>query len=200
MSAFSGGQASIEEHRRLGGNPHVDMAFLYLKSYFLTKKESEDVSERYSSGAMLSGEMKNMLFEKVIERINKLKEAYEKVDELYKNAEMGNVRLYFSIWNLGETVGVFDKHRKTTDPKLSTQLLLSESMKLLVAGSLSILDVSSDIITHSIDLVLKHHIYIADALQIATARKIQTGRFATADKLLSEIAEKEGFKVIKLKG
>ncbi|EQD36073.1 Tryptophanyl-tRNA synthetase, partial [mine drainage metagenome] len=78
MSAFSGGQASIEEHRRLGGNPHVDMAFLYLKSYFLTKKESEDVSERYSSGAMLSGEMKNMLFEKVIERINKLKEAYEK--------------------------------------------------------------------------------------------------------------------------
>ncbi|MCL4391150.1 type II toxin-antitoxin system VapC family toxin [Candidatus Parvarchaeota archaeon] len=124
----------------------------------------------------------------------------EKVDELYKSAEMGNMRIYFSIWNLGEAVGVFDKRRKTTDPKLSTQLLLSESMKLLVAGTLSILDVSSDIITNSIDLVLKHHIYVADALQIATARKIQTGRFATADEFLAEIAEKEGFTVIKLKG
>jgi tryptophanyl-tRNA synthetase len=81
MSAFSGGQASIEEHRKLGGNPDVDMAFFYLKSYFLTKKESEEVSERYRSGAMLSGEMKNMLFEKVIERVNRLKEAYEKVTE-----------------------------------------------------------------------------------------------------------------------
>jgi tryptophanyl-tRNA synthetase len=81
MSAFSGGQASVEEHRRLGGNPDVDMAFFYLKSYFLSSEEAEEIAKKYRSGEILSGEMKNMLFEKVMERVSNLKAAYEKVTE-----------------------------------------------------------------------------------------------------------------------
>jgi len=31
--AFSGGQATVEEHRRLGGNPDVDVPFNYLSHF-----------------------------------------------------------------------------------------------------------------------------------------------------------------------
>ncbi|MCL4387813.1 tryptophan--tRNA ligase [Candidatus Marsarchaeota archaeon] len=81
MSAFSGGQASVEEHRKLGGNPDVDMAFFYLKSYFLGKKEAEELANDYRRGKVLSGEMKSMLFERMMERIDRLKAAYKKVNE-----------------------------------------------------------------------------------------------------------------------
>ncbi|MCL5404285.1 MAG: tryptophan--tRNA ligase [Candidatus Marsarchaeota archaeon] len=87
MSAFSGGQVSVEEHRKHGGNPDVDMAYFYLKSYFLDKKEAEGLAEEYRKGRVLSGEMKNMLFEKVMDRISRLKAAYLKVSE--KDMEKG---------------------------------------------------------------------------------------------------------------
>ncbi len=81
MNAFSGGQASIEEHRKLGGNPDVDMAYFYLKNYFLERDEAESLAEDYRKGKLLSGEMKTMLYERVMERINKLKGDYSKVSE-----------------------------------------------------------------------------------------------------------------------
>lgn len=79
FSAFSGGQASIEEHRKLGGNPDVDVAYLYLKSYFLNDKDSKQVYDDYKKGKILSGEMKTMLHDKISERIAAFKSRYEKV-------------------------------------------------------------------------------------------------------------------------
>ena len=81
MSAYSGGQTSVEEHRRLGGNPDVDVAYLYLKSYFMTPKESKELYEDYRKGRLLSGELKIMLFEKVMARIREFQERYRKVTE-----------------------------------------------------------------------------------------------------------------------
>lgn len=79
FSAFSGGRTSIEEHRRLGGVPEVDISFLYLKSYFLNDKESNDLYQSYKSGELLSGDLKQMLFDKVTPRIHEFRERYEKV-------------------------------------------------------------------------------------------------------------------------
>ncbi len=79
MAAFSGGQTSVEEHRRLGGNPDVDVAFLYLKSYFLSEKESDKIGEEYRSGKLLSGELKQMLFEKLMKRVGEFRKRYDKV-------------------------------------------------------------------------------------------------------------------------
>lgn len=78
LNAFSGGQASIEEHRRIGGNPEVDVPFMYLKSYFLSPSESMEIEEEYKSGKLLSGEMKNMLIEKTLERLKPFQERYRK--------------------------------------------------------------------------------------------------------------------------
>ncbi|MDE1827542.1 MAG: tryptophan--tRNA ligase [Candidatus Micrarchaeota archaeon] len=79
MAAFSGGRESIEAHRKHGGDPNVDVAFIYLRNYFLKDSEARDIAEDYRKGRMLSGEMKLMLLEKLMGRINKIKENYEKV-------------------------------------------------------------------------------------------------------------------------
>lgn len=56
--AFSGGRESLDEHRRLGGDPDVDVAYTYL-SYFLDDDaELADLAARYRSGDLLTGDMK----------------------------------------------------------------------------------------------------------------------------------------------
>ncbi|MDE1874319.1 MAG: tryptophan--tRNA ligase [Candidatus Micrarchaeota archaeon] len=81
MSAFSGGRETVEEHRRLGGNPDVDVAYMYLKSYFLTSEDAKQLNADYRKGKILSGEMKKMLLDKVQERIDDFQHKYEKVTE-----------------------------------------------------------------------------------------------------------------------
>ncbi|EMC92504.1 hypothetical protein BAUCODRAFT_293926 [Baudoinia panamericana UAMH 10762] len=56
--AFSGGRESLEEHRRLGGNPDVDVAFTYLSYFLESDEELEELASKYRSGEMLTGEMK----------------------------------------------------------------------------------------------------------------------------------------------
>ncbi|KAK3678901.1 tryptophan--tRNA ligase [Recurvomyces mirabilis] len=56
--AFSGGQQTEEEHRRLGGNPDVDVAFTYLSYFLEDDKELEDLAKQYRAGEILTGEMK----------------------------------------------------------------------------------------------------------------------------------------------
>lgn len=64
--AFSGGQDTLELHRKLGGDPSVDISFQWLYQFF----ESDDnkikkIEEDYISGDLLSGELKAILIEKI---------------------------------------------------------------------------------------------------------------------------------------
>jgi tryptophanyl-tRNA synthetase len=64
--AFSGGQPTVELHRRYGGNPDVDVAFQWLYMFFEPDDSVvEKLREDYRSGAMLSGELKEILIEKL---------------------------------------------------------------------------------------------------------------------------------------
>ncbi len=64
--AFSGGQESIELHRKLGGNPDVDVSFLWLKYLFEPDdKRLKQIEDDYRSGKLLSGELKQILVEKL---------------------------------------------------------------------------------------------------------------------------------------
>jgi tryptophanyl-tRNA synthetase len=67
-SSFSGGQATAEEHRKKGGNPDVDVAYQYLR-YFFEKddKELERIRNEYTSGELLTGEIKAICIEKASE-------------------------------------------------------------------------------------------------------------------------------------
>jgi tryptophanyl-tRNA synthetase len=64
--AFSGGQPTLEEHREKGGNCEIDVSFQWLATFFEEDDNKlEEIREKYSSGEMLSGELKKYLIEKV---------------------------------------------------------------------------------------------------------------------------------------
>ena len=64
--AFSGGQNSIEEHRKLGGNPNKDVSFQYLKFFFEPNDEKlRKIHDDYKSGKLLTSELKEILIEKI---------------------------------------------------------------------------------------------------------------------------------------
>lgn len=83
--AFSGGRATIEEHRKKGGNPDVDVSFQYLK--FLFEPDDEKLGEiymKYQTGEMLTSELKKILIDKINEFLKehqkKKREAKKKLD------------------------------------------------------------------------------------------------------------------------
>lgn len=80
--AFSGGRATLEEHRKLGGNPDVDVSFQYLRM-FLEDSDSKikQIYDDYKSGKMLTGELKQITAEKLAEFLVHHHAAREKAKE-----------------------------------------------------------------------------------------------------------------------
>ncbi len=77
--AFSGGQASIEEHRKLGGNPNIDVPFQWLYMFFEPDdKRIEEIRSEYKGGRMLTGDLKDILVEKVTQFLREHRERREK--------------------------------------------------------------------------------------------------------------------------
>ena len=64
--AFSGGQDTIEKHRKLGGNPNIDVSYQWLRMFFEPDdKKLKKIHDDYKSGKLLTGELKGILTEKV---------------------------------------------------------------------------------------------------------------------------------------
>ncbi|KAE9398309.1 Nucleotidylyl transferase [Gymnopus androsaceus JB14] len=55
---FSGGQETEEEHRRLGGNTEVDVAYQYLTFFLDDDEELERLGVEYRAGRLLTGQLK----------------------------------------------------------------------------------------------------------------------------------------------
>ncbi|KAF9001883.1 tryptophanyl-tRNA synthetase [Cyathus striatus] len=55
---FSGGQETEEEHRRLGGNTDVDVAYQYLTFFLDDDEELERLGTEYRAGHLLTGQLK----------------------------------------------------------------------------------------------------------------------------------------------
>lgn len=73
--AFSGGQATIEEHRRLGGDLSKDVAYQYLQYFFEENdRELESIGRDYESGRLLAGEIKQICIDKAAEWLTELSE------------------------------------------------------------------------------------------------------------------------------
>lgn len=56
--AFSGGGATVEEHKAKGGNCDIDVAYQFLVYFLEDDEKLESIRESYSSGEMLSGQLK----------------------------------------------------------------------------------------------------------------------------------------------
>jgi len=64
--AFSGGKDTLEEHRKHGGNPDIDVSFQYLKFFFEPDdKKLKKIHDDYKSGKLLTSELKMILIEKI---------------------------------------------------------------------------------------------------------------------------------------
>ena len=80
--AFSGGGATINEHREKGGNPDIDVSYQYLKMFFEPDDNKlKKIYDDYKSGKLLTSEIKDIL----IEKINKFLEEHRKNKEKAKD-------------------------------------------------------------------------------------------------------------------
>ncbi|MGY0287658.1 MAG: tryptophan--tRNA ligase [Candidatus Methanodesulfokora washburnensis] len=96
--AFSGGQPTAELHRKLGGNPEIDVPFQWLYM-FLEEDDSEveRIREEYRSGRMLTGELKEILIKKVNEYLEIHRQRREEAKELI-NAFKYDGKLAKEMW------------------------------------------------------------------------------------------------------
>jgi tryptophanyl-tRNA synthetase len=99
--AFSGGQPTVELHRKLGGNPDIDVSFQWLKIYF----EPDDaklrkIEEDYRSGRMLTGELKEYLIERINEFLEEHRARREEARKLI-NLYMYDGELARRMWKEG---------------------------------------------------------------------------------------------------
>lgn len=81
--SFSGGQTTIEEHRRLGGDPDKDVAYQYMMYFFEEDdKFLEEINQDYRAGKILAGEMKQMCIERATDWLSNLAEKRDETAHL----------------------------------------------------------------------------------------------------------------------
>lgn len=61
--AYSGGGATVEEHKEKGGNCEVDIAYRYLTFFMEDDARLEEIRKTYTSGELLTGFLKKELIE-----------------------------------------------------------------------------------------------------------------------------------------
>ncbi|KAI5476114.1 tryptophanyl-trna synthetase [Pseudohyphozyma bogoriensis] len=61
--AFSGGGATVEEHRANGGDPDVDVSYQYLTFFEEDDEKLAKIAADYRSGELLTGDLKKMTIE-----------------------------------------------------------------------------------------------------------------------------------------
>ncbi|KAH3901101.1 tryptophan--tRNA ligase WRS1 SCDLUD_002578 [Saccharomycodes ludwigii] len=97
--AFSGGQVSVEDHRRLGGNPDIDVAYQYLNFFKDDDEFLKDCYNKYKSGELLSGEMKKYCIEVLQEFVAAFQERRKLVDDKVLDSFMKPHKL---VWGTKE--------------------------------------------------------------------------------------------------
>ncbi|KAL8146436.1 tryptophan--tRNA ligase, cytoplasmic [Apium graveolens] len=86
--AFSGGQDSIENHRKYGANLEVDIPFKYLGFFLDDDDELENIRTEYGAGRMLTGDVKKRLTEVLTDIVERHREARAAVTDEMVDAFM----------------------------------------------------------------------------------------------------------------
>jgi len=84
--AFSGGGATLKEHKEKGGNPDIDIPCQYMYAMFEPDDNKiKEIFSGYRSGAISTGEIKNMLIDRAVgflkEHQKKREQAKKKLDK-----------------------------------------------------------------------------------------------------------------------
>ena len=121
------------------------------------------------------------------------------VRQLYLGAYAGEVRLAFSVWNVGEVLGVLDKARRRIMLDnhayiTARRRFLSETRRMAKLGILVLVPLSKNILVAAWKYIEEYHIYQADAVQLVSAKRVACKEFVTGDKELHEVVLSEGLK------
>ena len=80
--AISGGQPTVEEHRRLGGDVSKDVAYQYLQFFFENDDTAlAEVKSEYESGRMLAGEVKQICIDRATDWLIELKQRRDQMED-----------------------------------------------------------------------------------------------------------------------
>lgn len=97
--AFSGGQETVEKHRKLGGNPEIDVSFHWLNAVFEEDdKKIKKIHHDYRSGKLLTGELKQILIEKLNNFLKNHREQKIKAEKLVDKYKYDG-KLAKEMWN-----------------------------------------------------------------------------------------------------
>jgi len=80
--AFSGGKPSVEEHRKKGGNPDIDVSYQWLTFFEEDDKKLKEIKEDYKSGKLLTGELKEILIKKLNDFLKEHQKKREKARDV----------------------------------------------------------------------------------------------------------------------
>lgn len=118
-------------------------------------------------------------------------------DVIFDKAETGALTLTISLWNIGEVLGVLDERRRKkwlTEEEFAQSLknLADELVKLMRLRVLQFIPILSSILIETWSLIMSHHIYEVDALQITSCIHSQSNAIISSDKKLVETSRKLG--------
>ena len=121
------------------------------------------------------------------------------VRKVYLSCYSGDTVISFSLWNIGEVLGVLDKARiigriNNNEYDIVKKRFILESRRMMKLGVLLVVPLKIGILKDSWKLIEKYHIYEADAIQIVSAKYVKASLFLTGDKRLYEVSESEGLK------
>lgn len=125
-------------------------------------------------------------------------------DLVFDKGEAGEIGLATSIWNFGEVLGVFDEKLRRgwlAEDEFKTALasFASEMLRMVRLKVLEVVPVVTPILVDAWPLILRQHIYEADALQIQTCIYCGGDVLLSADKELIKLATKKGLKALDVK-
>jgi predicted nucleic acid-binding protein len=122
-------------------------------------------------------------------------EGSDAVRRYFVAAYGGEATLVLSAFNIGEALSALHKAvRRAGAPELYPRLksrLLGDVKRLTRIGSMKVIPLTISAVLASAPYVERHGLYIADALQIATA-KATASTLATGDARLCDAARAEG--------
>lgn len=78
---MSGGQQTVEEHRKLGANLDIDVSVEYLEFFLEDDEQLAEIKQKYQSGEMLTGEVKKVLIEVLQKFVKEFQEARAKITD-----------------------------------------------------------------------------------------------------------------------
>lgn len=86
--AFSGGRDTLEEQKKYGGNPDVDVAFQYLSFFDDDDEKVEQIRQQYIKGELMTGELKKICIETLTQFVTAYQERRAKITDEIVNEFM----------------------------------------------------------------------------------------------------------------